>query len=211
MDPVDPGERETPEGSSPSGGECGSSITHSPTYQRIFRKRGMRMEHAQTNQTRYRVVNRWVDTLIVNVKGDLPDKLNVKLQHWQNQAKEQEEDVLTPWQFQGCPLAIKPHGSGHGWRWLLYSDDIHLAIGKGTLNQTVCRVTFRSVFLHSRDLGDALSQVYTFLVAFLGYEPALQVSEVHQCADVAGWVLTAADAGRFVSRGGLPQLQEEEV
>jgi hypothetical protein len=160
---------------------------------------------------RYQVVNRWVDTLILNIKGDLPDKLNVKLQHWQNQAKEQEEDLLTPWEFAGCPLAIKPHGSGHGWRWLLYSDDIHLAIGKGTLNQTVCRLTFRSVYLHSRDLGAALSQVYGFLVSFLGYEPGVQVSEVHQCVDIAGWVLTAADAGCFVSRGSLHQMPEETV
>jgi hypothetical protein len=162
-------------------------------------------------EQRYRVVNRWVDTLILNVKGTLPNELNVKLQHWQNQAKEQEEDVLTNWQFQGCPLAIKPHGSGHGWRWLLYSDDIHLAIGKGTLNQTVCRLTFRSVYLHSRTLDDTLSQVYRFLVAFLGYEPVLQVSEVHQCVDIAGWVLTAADAERFVSRGSLHQIPEETV
>ena len=107
----------------------------------------------------YLVVNRWVDTLILNVKGTLPDAVNVKLQHYQNQAREQEADVLTPWQFQGCQLAIKPHGSGHGWRWLLYSEDIHLAVGKGTLNQTVCRLTLRSVYLHSRDLVDALSQV----------------------------------------------------
>src|SRR5579871_4285478 len=160
-------------------------------------------------QQRYQVVNRWVDTLILNIKGTLPNDLNVKLQHWQNQAKEQEADVLTPWQFQGCPLAIKPHGSGHGWRWLLYSDDLHLAIGKGTLNQTVCRLTFRSVYLHSRTLDDALSQVYRFLVAFLGYEPVLQVSEVHQCADIAGWVLTAADAERFVSRGALDRLPQD--
>ncbi|HEU5198093.1 MAG TPA: hypothetical protein VFU32_00575 [Ktedonobacterales bacterium] len=160
---------------------------------------------------RYQVVNRWVDTLILNVKGKLPDNLNVKLQHWQNQAKEQEEDVLTNWQFQGCPLAIKPHGSGHGWRWLLYSDDIHLAIGKGTLNQTVCRLTFRSVYLHSRTLDDALSQVYAFLVAFLGYEPVLQVSEVHQCLDLAGWVLKAADAERFVSRGTLDRQPQDEL
>jgi hypothetical protein len=168
------------------------------------------MEKHKT-QPRYRVVNRWVDTLILNVKGTLPNELNVKLQHWQNQAKEQEADLLTPWQFQGCPLAIKPHGSGHGWRWLLYSDDIHLAIGKGTLNQTVCRLTFRSVYLHSRDLGDALSQVYAFLLGFLGYEPGVQVSEMHQCVDVAGWVLMAADAGCFVSRGALHQLPEAEV
>src|SRR5579885_3833037 len=165
----------------------------------------------QKSSPRYQVVNRWIDTLILNVKGQMPKELANQLQQYQDQAREQEAGIRTPWEFQGCALAIKPHGSGHGWRWLLYSDDLHLAIGKGTLNQTVCRLTFRSVYLHSRDLGDARSQVFAFLAGFLGYEPVLQVSEVHQCVDIAGWVLTAADAGRFVSRGGLPQLQEEEV
>jgi hypothetical protein len=159
----------------------------------------------------YQVVNRWVDTLKLNVKGAMPQALAQQLQQYQDQAREQEADMLTPWSFQGCPLSIKPHGTSGGWRGLLSSNDLHLQLGLGKWNETVCRLTFRSVYLHSRDLGDALGQVYTFLVGFLGYEPALQVSEVHQCADIAGWVLTAADAERFVSRGSLHQVPAEET
>jgi hypothetical protein len=159
----------------------------------------------------YRVVNRWIDTLKLNIKGTMPQELADQLQQYQDQAREQEADVLTPWQFQGCPLAIKPHGSGHGWRWLLYSDDLHLQVGKGKWNETVCRLTFRSVYLHSRDLDKTLSQVYAFLVGFLGYEPVLQVSSLDQCLDLAGWQLTAADAERFVSRGSLQELPADEV
>ncbi len=162
-------------------------------------------------ERQYRVVNRWIDTLILNIKGQMPQELANQLQQYQDQAREQEEDVLTSWQFQGCPLAIKPHGSGHGWRWLLYSDDLHLQLGKGKWNETVCRLTFRSIYLHSRDLTDALSQVYAFLVAFLGYEPELQVSSLDQCLDLAGWTLTAADAERFVSRGSLQEMPADEV
>jgi hypothetical protein len=165
----------------------------------------------QTASSPYRVVNRWIDTLKLNIKGVMPQELADQLQQYQDQAREQEADVLTPWSFQGCPLAIKPHGSGHGWRWLLYSDDLHLQLGKGKWNETVCRLTFRSVYLHSRDLTDALSQVYQFLVTFLGYEPALQVSGLDQCLDLAGWVLTTADAERFVSRGALDDLPTEEI
>jgi hypothetical protein len=165
----------------------------------------------QKSSPRYQVVNRWIDTFILNVKGQMPQELANQLQQYQDQAREQEEDVLTPWVFQGCPLAIKPHGSGHGWRWLLYSDDLHLQLGRGKWNGTVCRLTFRSVYLHSRDFGDALSQVYVFLVAFLGYEPALQVSSLDQCLDLAGWVLTGVDAERFVSRGSLQELPADEV
>ena len=82
----------------------------------------------QDTSPRYRVVNRWVDTLILNVKGVLPNELNVRLQHEQNRAREAEADVLTSWQFAGCPLAMKPHGSEHSWRWLLFPDNIHLAV-----------------------------------------------------------------------------------
>jgi hypothetical protein len=165
----------------------------------------------QKNQPQYRVVNRWIDTLILNIKGMMPQELADQLQQYQDQAREQEEDVLTPWSFQGCPLAIKPHGSGHGWRWLLYSDDLHLQLGKGKWNETVCRLTFRSVYLHSRDLDKTLSQVYAFLVGFLGYEPVLQVSKLDQCLDLAGWQLTAADVERFVSRGLPDDLPAEEI
>ncbi len=159
----------------------------------------------------YKIVNRWIDTLILNVKGQMPKELANQLQQYQDQAREQEAGIRTPWSFQGCPLAIKPHGSGHGWRWLLYSDDLHLQLGTGKWNETVCRLTFRSIYLHSRDLDKPLSQVYQFLVAFLGYEPTLQVSSLDQCLDLAGWVLTAADAERFVSRGSLQELPTDEV
>ena len=60
----------------------------------------------------YHVVNRWVDTLIINCKGELPETMAEQLMHWQEAAKELEEDITTDWTFGGCPLFMKPHGAG---------------------------------------------------------------------------------------------------
>ena len=57
------------------GRECEYSITHSSTY---HRKRGMPMDEQLTSPP-YRVVNRWVDTLILNVKGVLPKELECQV------------------------------------------------------------------------------------------------------------------------------------
>lgn len=142
----------------------------------------------------------------------MPDSLAEQLAGLQEAARELEEDVATPWTFAGCPLFIKPHGAGKSVRWIVHHPDtIHLEFGKGKLNGTVCRVTFRSVYLHAQDLGKSYIQVYRLLVDLLGYEPVLQVSEVHQCVDIAGWDLTGADADCFVSRGSIDELPEEEV
>ena len=154
----------------------------------------------------HQVVNRWVDTLILNIKGKMHDDLADELQQYQDIARDKETDILTAWEFAGCPLTIKPHGSGHGWRWLVFSDDIHLALGMGKFNGTVCKVTVRSIYLHSHDIATMLHSIYAFLVDFLGYEPEWQVSEVHQCADIAGWELTSLDAERFVSRGSVTEI-----
>jgi len=159
----------------------------------------------------YHVVNRWVDTLIINCKGELPETMAEQLMHWQEAAKELEEDITTDWTFGGCPLFMKPHGSGKGTRWIVHHPDtIHLAFGKGKLNGIVCKLTFRSVYLHSQDIGLCLKDMFDFMVSILGYEPKLQVSELHQCVDIAGWELTSQDTDCFVSRGSMDSIPEEE-
>jgi hypothetical protein len=47
----------------------------------------------------------------------------------------------------------------------------------------------------------ALAQLYDFLATFYGEGFMLQVSEVHLCADIAGWELALDDANAFVTRG----------
>jgi hypothetical protein len=161
----------------------------------------------------YQIVNFHVDTLMLNIKGTLPGELAARLDELQGLAKEAEADVSTAWQFQGMTLFLKPHGSKHS-RWILTCADsyLHLELSKGKLNGIICQVRFSSLLLHEKSTAESLNAVYAFLVGLLGGEGfTLQVSEVHLCADIAGWELHLADAERFVSQGRARTLRMEEA
>ncbi len=150
----------------------------------------------------YQVVNHHIDTLLLNVKGKMPQATAERLDQLQGLAKEIEQDVQSDWQFRGHPLFLKPHGAKN-WRWILACGDgyLHIDLGKGKLNGIIAKVRFSSFLLHEMGAGVALTAVYAFLAAMLGEGFTLQVSEVHICADIAGWELSLDDAGRFVSQG----------
>lgn len=150
----------------------------------------------------YQVVNYHIDTLILNVKGKMPDDVAKRLDDMQSAAREIEQDVMTEWSFRGHALFLRPHGAKN-WRWILACGDgyLHIDLGKGKLNGIIAKVRFSSFLLHEMGAGEALSAVYGFLAAMLGEGYALQVSEVHICADIAGWELSLEDARRFVSQG----------
>jgi hypothetical protein len=170
------------------------------------------------------VVNVRTDTLEVNVKvpltpakkaaGDLriPDDVMKALDTYRKQGEEAEQDVPTRWQFHGETLYCKPHGGGHGWRWILQCPDLSLHLGLGNLNENIAYLRFSSLLLHEHDEGEVLNLAYRFLKDLLGNENfQLQTREVHRCVDVAGWSLTQADEERFVSRGAFHGRPEEEV
>lgn len=150
----------------------------------------------------YQVVNWHVDTLLLNVRGKLPDTVAKRLDQLQEAARDTEQEVATDWQFRGHTLFLRPHGD-RNWRWIVYCGDsyLHIDMGKGKLNGIIAKVRFSSLLLHEMGTGEALTAVYGFLAALLGEAFVLQVSEVHICADVAGWDLALSDAGRFVSQG----------
>src|SRR5579883_3369510 len=152
----------------------------------------------------YQIVNWNMDTWVLNVKGKLPDTgIADYLNQMQETARDLEQDVATAWSFCGMTLYIKPHGAGRQWRWLLYCGDhyLHLDVGKGRFNHTMCRVRLSSQLLHEHGPADALNLVYNFLVSIFGESFTLQVSEVHLCLDIAGWELSIEDTGCFVTRG----------
>lgn len=148
------------------------------------------------------VVNHHIDTWLLNVKGELPEATAQRLDQLQEAAKEVEQDVQSDWQFRGHALFLKPHGA-RNWRWILACGDgyLHLDLGKGRLNGIIAKVRLSSFLLHEMGAGEALTAVYGFLASMLGEGFTLQVSEVHICADIAGWELSLEDAGRFVSQG----------
>src|SRR5262249_45850935 len=78
---------------------------------------------------------------------------------------------------------------------------LHLDIGRGKLNGIVGKARLASVFLWECGPEAALDLLYRFLVGFYGEGFSLQVSEVHLCADIAGWELSLDDAPAFITRG----------
>src|SRR5215813_8667775 len=150
---------------------------------------------------RYAIVGANVDTLILNVKGELDGDLDAELDRVKQASQEADEDIPTSWTFAGEVLSIKAHGSGRQWRYILHCPSLHLDVGRGRPNGIVGKARLASAFLWERGPDVALSMLYTFLVGFYGEGFELQVSEVHLCADVAGWELSLEDAQAFITRG----------
>lgn len=83
-----------------------------------------------------RIVNRGVDTLVVNVyyndqnkpiRRDIDPVLALQLDVWKKAAQELGEPFITPWVFNDASLQMQPNGAGHGqWPWMLKTPDITL-------------------------------------------------------------------------------------
>jgi hypothetical protein len=159
---------------------------------------------------RYRVVNRRIDTFVINGKGKLPEEADITLRHYQDLAKENAEEggegiIPSPWQIQGQTLFMRAFGGGNGWRYHLFTgtQDFKIDIGTGKLNGNVVKVRIGSLALHAREYVYTLVDVEACCFDILGIMVTPQVSEVHLCADIMGWQLTLADAQCFVSRGSM--------
>jgi len=159
------------------------------------------------------IVGRGVDTLVLNIsyrdgqhkpcKRELPHNLKEQLDAWKHAAITAEEPIPVPLTFEGVNLHMYPNGAGKGqWRWLLRCESFNLLVSMGRLN-CVAQVRFSSEFLWScRGVDDAIVRVEEFLVHhFLQECVYMQVSEVHLCADIAGWDVASIDQRcDFVSR-----------
>ncbi len=148
----------------------------------------------------HHIVGANIDTWILNVKGELPGALGEELDRLKEASQEADEDVPTPWTFAGETLFIRAHGAGRQWRWILHCPSLHLDVGTGRLNGIVGKARLSSAFLWQFDPGEALAKLFDFLADFYGSSFTLQVSEVHLCADIAGWELSLDDATAFISR-----------
>jgi len=159
-----------------------------------------------------RIVNRGIDTLVVNVyytdrdkpiRRDIDAGLVLQLDEWKKLAQELGEPFITPWVFNETSVQMQPNGAGHGqWPWMLKTPDITLYISQGKWNG-VSAVRLSSQYLWScTRLLDALVGVDAFLIEIFGQSMHLQPSEVHLCADVAGWqdIANLDRRKNFVSR-----------
>lgn len=197
----------------------------------------MREQSSLPAESPFQLVNYGVDTLVLNVRyademgrrcqGEdalLPEPLMACLNAWQAVAREHEHPVATPVVFQGAHMQMYPHGAGKGqWRWLLTCPSLTLMVSRGRLNGVVAQVRFSSSYLwssedattHAQDIWPCLVEVHDFLAEiFTGGRRlmALQVSEVHLCADLAGWDVAGCHWERsFVSRARVRVDHAEQV
>jgi hypothetical protein len=153
-----------------------------------------------------RIVGANIDTWLINVcvppQGYVfPADLEQRLDLLKEAAQQAEDDLATEWTFAGETLFIKPHGSQRQWRWILQCPSLHLDIGRGKHNHVVGKARLASALLWEHGPGNALSLLYTFLAHVFGEGFTLQVSEVHLCADLAGWELAVEDTHAFITRG----------
>lgn len=156
------------------------------------------------------IVGTNTDTLIISASGVFPDGVGAELDEYKTQAQELEDDVSTRFTFAGETFYCKPHGSQRHWRWILHCPSLHLDLGLGKRNQRIARARFSAAYLWEVGPGDALAALYTFLVDLLGGETfTLQVSEVHLCADVAGWEPALDDVPAFITRGHNSDIRVE--
>jgi len=152
------------------------------------------------------IVGANTDTWVINVcmlqQGYIfPANLEQRLDLLKEGAQEAEEDIATDWAFAGETLFIKPHGSQRQWRWILHCPSLHLDVGRGKHNHVIGKARLASTLLWEQGPDTALSLLYTFLVRVFGEGFTLQVSEVHLCADLAGWELAVEDTHAFITRG----------
>src|SRR5579872_1290357 len=159
-----------------------------------------------------RVVNRGVDTLLLNVyytdqdkpiKREMDAGLALLLDEWKKTAQDLGEPFVTPWVFNEATLLMQPNGAGQGqWPWMLKTPDMTLYLARGKWNG-VGAVRLSSQYLWScRRLLDALVWLDAFLTGIFNQSMHLQPSEIHLCADVAGWADVASLDRRtnFISR-----------
>ncbi|MGH2507599.1 MAG: hypothetical protein ACRDHZ_09400 [Ktedonobacteraceae bacterium] len=181
----------------------------------------------------YQLVNFGVDTLVLNVRyaddnmqpvrAELPEHVEERLNAWQTMAKEREEPVAVPLVFHEANLLIYPHGAGKGqWRWLFNCPAFKLYVGRGRLNGVVAQVRLAASYLWScedmgtlqQDIWPLIVEVGDFLTTLFGADVRamhLQVSEVHLCADIAGWDVARCDwQHAFLSRARRRTNRAEE-
>jgi hypothetical protein len=164
-----------------------------------------------TTTPTYQLVAAGIDTELINVQGNLPDELALELDELKQVAQDVEDDLATCFTFAGQTLFIKSHGSQRQWRWILHCPYLHLDHGAGNRNHIICKARLASVLLWERGADAAITLLYSFLVDLLGGEHfRLQVSEVHLCADSAGWEMTVEEAQAFITRGHKHKVREAQ-
>lgn len=140
-----------------------------------------------------------------------------ELTGWQEQARQEEKPIATTFrQYAGAPLLMYPNSGGltSSWRFILRNHAIELKVGMGKRNGIIGKVRFSAEYLWQwRDLGSLLLELHIYLSDFFFEAPVyLGASEIHICADTAGYNFAESDWQEgFIRRSAFtPHFQGDE-
>jgi hypothetical protein len=157
--------------------------------------------------------------------GGLPQSLRRALDELQQHAAEDEEEVDTPWVYDGAPLRMyragvnTDQGGGVSWSYILRNNSLALLIRRAPLGGIVAQARLGSACLWRLTPRRALDEVGA-LIRRMWARPIpfrrdrktdaarWQVSQVHLAVDVANAPLEAEQVGHYVSRSRTQAVYE---
>lgn len=166
-----------------------------------------------------------IDTWYLNRidKAGLPPALRMTLDDLQAQAKDEDDEVETPWVYDGVPLlmyragASTMQGGGVSWSYILRNPSLTLLIRKSPLGEIIAQARLGSECLWRRTPLGALNDLDALIRrlwragqvrkrqhdgqgGLAGQGAHWQVSQVHLAHDVAHAPLALEQLDRYVSR-----------
>ncbi len=137
----------------------------------------------------------------------LPAHLRAHLDDLQNQAREVEGEVETPWRYDGVPLRMyqagvrAKGGKGVSWSYILVNPALRLLIRRTPLGGIVASARLGSECLWRRTPRAALDELDALIHRLWGRDKGRwQVSYAHLAHDVANAPLEREQLDRYVSR-----------
>ncbi len=145
----------------------------------------------------------------------LPARLRRDLDDLQQQAQHVEQEVETPWVYDGAPLrlyqtGVRPkNGKGVSWSYVLVNPSLRLLVRRVPLGGVVANARLGSECLWRRTPRAALDELHALIHRLWGKDVGRwQVSYAHLAHDVANAPLEREQLDRYVSRSRRRAIYE---
>jgi hypothetical protein len=158
-----------------------------------------------------------LDTWYLNrLDKEMPTHLKMRLDTLQAEAKRQESDIETPWDYDSVPLRVfqsgvnASQGGGVSWAYILKNSSITILLRRKPLGGIVGQVRLGSECLWRLTPLEAYKQADHLIKTLWGNgKGEWQVSQAHLCHDVMNAPITLEQLDRYVSRSRTGALYED--
>ncbi len=157
-----------------------------------------------------------LDTWYLNrLDAEMPTHLRMRLDTLQAQAKRDEAEIDTPWDYDGLPLRIfqsgqnAQQGGGVSWAYILKNPSITIVLRRKPLGGIVGQVRFGSECLWRRTPEVAFCEADALIKTLWGNgKGSWQVSQAHLCHDVMHAPIEIEQLQSYVSRSRTGAMYE---